>query len=97
METSAVKRKGYRMPDLCLYRNCHNLGSRIFEGYCMESHLVRGMKDAGNTITSKADYEKEKAEREMWRIAEVALWSAILAPSKEQTLTPPDKLPNSSG
>ena len=85
------------MPDLCLYRNCHNLGSLIFEGYCSESHLARGRKDEGEDITAKAGYLKEKAERETWRIAEVALWSAILAPSKEPISAPHDKPPTNTG
>jgi len=28
------------MPALCLYGNCHNLGSRTYMGYCNQSHLT---------------------------------------------------------
>jgi hypothetical protein len=33
------------MPSFCEYRNCHNLGSRTYLGYCNEDHLKRSMED----------------------------------------------------
>lgn len=33
------------MPSFCEYRNCHNLASSTFLGYCNEQHMNRGLKD----------------------------------------------------
>ncbi len=33
------------MPQFCQYRNCHNLGSSSFWGYCNENHFQRGLED----------------------------------------------------
>jgi hypothetical protein len=33
------------MPQFCEYRNCHNLGSRTYLGYCNEEHFKRGLED----------------------------------------------------
>lgn len=33
------------MPSFCEYRNCHNLASSTYFGYCNQQHMDRGMKD----------------------------------------------------
>ena len=30
------------MPEFCLYLNCHNLGSSLYQGYCNEAHYKKG-------------------------------------------------------
>ncbi len=34
------------MPQFCEYRNCHNLGSSTYLGYCNENHFKRGLEDS---------------------------------------------------
>jgi len=36
------------MPSFCEYRNCHNLASSTFMGFCTENHMTRGMADDPN-------------------------------------------------
>ena len=36
------------MPSFCEYRNCHNLASSTYIGYCNQEHMDRGMKDDTN-------------------------------------------------
>lgn len=31
------------MPSFCEYRNCHNLGSSSYQGYCNKEHMTRGL------------------------------------------------------
>ncbi len=33
------------MPEFCKYRNCQNLASSSFWGYCNKEHFERGLKD----------------------------------------------------
>ena len=38
-------RRSIQMPQFCQYRNCHNLGSSTYMGYCNEYHFKRGLED----------------------------------------------------
>ena len=33
------------MPQFCKYRNCHNLASSTFQGYCNKEHFEKGLED----------------------------------------------------
>jgi hypothetical protein len=33
------------MPSFCEYRNCHNLASSTYLGYCNQEHMDRGIKE----------------------------------------------------
>jgi hypothetical protein len=33
------------MPEFCNYRNCHNLASSSFQGYCNQQHFEKGFED----------------------------------------------------
>ena len=33
------------MPSFCEYRNCQNLGSSTYMGYCNEQHFKKGLED----------------------------------------------------
>jgi hypothetical protein len=45
------------MPELCKYRNCHNLASSTYSGYCNQMHYERGKLDE-----LKEEYEKQLAK-----------------------------------
>lgn len=66
------------MPNLCEYRNCHNLGSRLYEGYCSDSHMEKGKQAEGDKIISArfwAEYQRRKV-----------LVEAALKKEEEETL-----------
>jgi len=33
------------MPEFCNYRNCQNLASSSFQGYCNKEHFEKGLED----------------------------------------------------
>lgn len=46
--------------NLCGYRNCHNLASRVYEGYCSEEHMTRALQDAAVSKRMMEEYERRK-------------------------------------
>jgi hypothetical protein len=42
------------MPSFCEYRNCHNLASSTFMGYCNEYHMNRAMATDPNWLSTSA-------------------------------------------
>ena len=45
------------MPSFCEYRNCHNLASSTYFGYCTQQHLDRGMKDEPDKVLTSGLFE----------------------------------------
>lgn len=41
IEVDLQKKRGTPMPSLCDYKNCHNLASSTYNGYCNEDHYKR--------------------------------------------------------
>ncbi len=52
------------MPSFCEYRNCHNLGSSSFGGYCNAYHMERGFELERKEAQKKREEKKEEEKKQ---------------------------------
>ena len=56
------------MPSFCAYKNCHNLASFTWNGYCNEYHFIRGeieeLKERIEQLEQKAKKLQQETKQE---------------------------------
>lgn len=53
------------MPSFCEYRNCHNLASSTWSGYCNQNHFERAMlQEAKERVQQLEETIKKREQQE---------------------------------
>ena len=52
------------MPSFCNYRNCHNLASSTWSGYCNQNHYDRAMLLEAKEEVQRLEEQLKKKEEE---------------------------------